>query len=153
LCPKSRCRRPRPAACRGTAARARAAAFYRSIRSLPASVTAAGRNATELAHHDRRHVQEREIEALVLAGFGAVERILHVRRGFPAEELRNVLVVGADDDHAPEVLAAIFAPIPHEKWMRGVVGVPAAVHLNERGVGAEFLFVALAELERVPRFR
>ena len=56
-------------------------------------------------------------------------------------------------DNLADVLATVFPPVPHEKRMRAVVGVAAAVHLHVTRVVRKLLFILIAQHERVPRLR
>jgi len=57
-------------------------------------------------------------------GFG------QVISAFPTEHFGDVRVFRSGDDDLSDVLTAVFAPVPHKEWMRSVIGVAAAVHLN-----------------------
>src|SRR4051812_45562018 len=79
-----------------------------SGRSTISTGSVAARGQRDVAHHDWRHVQACDVERLVLAVLGLVQGIFHVRRGLVAEQFRDVLVIGADHDHAPDVLTAVL---------------------------------------------
>ena len=70
-------------------------------------------------------------------------------RGLPAHDLGHRRVVGADDDHAADLLAAALAPVPHEERVRAVVRVAAPVHLDVARVVGELVLVLLLERVRV----
>src|SRR5205085_8191867 len=57
-------------------------------------------------------------------GFGQVVGAL------PAQTLRHVRVLCTGGDDAPDVLAAVLAPVPHEERVRAVIGVAAPVHFD-----------------------
>src|SRR6266571_7339341 len=50
------------------------------------------------------------------------------------------------------MLAAILAPVPHEEWMRAVVSVAAAIHLDVAWIIGELAFVFLTQVKGVARF-
>jgi hypothetical protein len=63
----------------------------------------------------------------------------------------TVCVVGADHDHAADLLAPALAPVPHVERVRAVVRVAAPVHLDVARVVRELVLVLLLERVRVAR--
>src|SRR5688572_32243848 len=61
-------------------------------------------------------------------------------------------VLRARGDDAAHVLASVLTPVPHEKRMRAVIGVAAAVHLDVARIVCKLALVLLAQNKSVTRF-
>ena len=87
--------------------------------------------------------------SIVISGDGPTALLRHRDRlgqrvgALPAQDRGHVRVVGADDDHLADVLAAVLAPVPHEERVRAVVRVAAPVHLDVARVVRELVLVLL----------
>ena len=97
-------------------------------------------------------VEHRNFGGAADVAFGHVDGFGQRGGAFPAEHFRDVGVVRNHDDFV-HVFAPVFAPVPHEEWMRAVIGVAAAVHLDVVWIVCELFFVLCAQLKAVFRFR
>ena len=75
-------------------------------------------------------MQHRDLGGVAHVAARHRDRFSQVVRAFPAQHRRHVRVFSAGGDHFADVLAAVLAPVPHEKRMRAVIGVAAPVHLH-----------------------
>src|SRR4030095_1353320 len=62
-------------------------------------------------------------------------------------------VLGSGCDDFPYMLSAVFAPVPHEKRMRAMIGVAAPVHLNVTRIVGKLTFILIAQHKRVASLR
>ena len=62
-------------------------------------------------------------------------------------------ILGAGRDYFAHVLTPILAPVPHEKRVRTVIGVAAAIHLDIAGVIGKLPLILVAQDVRIARLR
>src|SRR4030095_5877166 len=62
-------------------------------------------------------------------------------------------VLGSGCDDFPYMLSAVFAPVPHEKRMRAMIGVAAPVHLNVTRIVSKLTFILIAQHKHVASLR
>src|SRR5258705_1113600 len=80
-------------------------------------------------------------------------RLRQIVGAVPAQHCRDMRVLSSSCNHLADMLAAVLAPVPHEKRMRAVLGIPAPVHLNVTRIVCKLLFVLVAQHEGVASFR
>lgn len=94
-------------------------------------------------------MQHRDLSIAAHVAAGHSDRLGQVVGTFPSEHLRDVSVLGTRYDDLADVLAAVFAPVPHEERVGTVIRVAASVHLDVRRIGREFTLVFLTQIERI----
>src|SRR5678815_4132180 len=62
----------------------------------------------------------------------------------PTQHCRDVRVLSPGGNYFADMLAPVFTPVPHEKWMSAVVGVTATVHLDITRIVCKLLFILIA---------
>src|SRR2546421_5771552 len=106
-------------------------------RKIPTVLLQSFNNVTHLHGHslhfaqrDHGLVQHRDLGGAAHVAAGHGDGFGQVVGALPTQTFGHVRVICAGGDDAPDVLAAVLAPVPHEERMRAVIGVAAPVHLD-----------------------
>src|SRR5439155_26243647 len=79
---------------------------------------------------DHRLVQHSDFGRVPHIGPRHCDGLGQIVRAFPAQHRGHVSILSTRGDYLAHMLAAVLAPVPHKKWMRAVISIPAAVHLD-----------------------
>src|SRR5258706_15871235 len=83
-----------------------------------------------IGNTNNRLMQHCDLGGTAYEAAGHRNRLRQIVGAVPTQHRRNVRVLSSGSDHLADMLATVFAPVPHKERMRAMIGITAPVHLH-----------------------